>query len=124
MRITDNTIEAEQIVNNLARSISPSVRRLPIYSLVLLAIYISVEKSIDALGGDWGGFLFVAAHFILLPLTAVAFIVFSAKRLPVPAGKTDLIVFSASIAIPIAIIYFAATGSPVPIVLMGINFNK
>ena len=82
-------------------------------SLMLAVMYVSLEVGTHFLGGDWGTFLFVTSHFVLMPFVGVLLIlatILAAFRRgnSIRQKMLDL----GSLVVPLAVITIAATGHP------------
>ncbi len=76
-------------------------------ALILLIIYLASEFGTVALGGDFGGFLYVTMHFIVNPLLGVLVIVLTMMKMPKFTKPLDVIYQGIPVVIPALIIYIA-----------------
>lgn len=82
-------------------------------SVLLLAIYVLLEVGSRLLGGDWGAFLYVTFHFIVMPILALGVtLVTVALALGQEATLWKRLGLLASVIIPAAIIGLAVSGEP------------
>jgi hypothetical protein len=89
-----------------------------------LAWILATEHGAVAIGGDLGSFLYVTFHFILNPLGAVVVATFLAWQACVSRGRLPVRLLTlASIALPLSIVYIAATGSIWLTKFLGLRFR-
>ena len=86
---------------------------------ILLIIYIASELGSCNIEGDWGGILYVALHFIVIPIFSVLIIGFTFIKLYFSDQmQRTFLLLSSSTIIPIIIIYIACSGNPFLIKLL------
>jgi len=82
-------------------------------SILLLLIYVILEVGSSLVGGDWGAFLYVTFHFIVMPILAVGAILATlARAVGQQATVWKTIVTLGSVIIPLGIIGLAVSGEP------------
>ena len=82
-------------------------------SLLLVVIYVFLEVGTSLLGGDWGAFLYVTFHFIVMPLLALGVILVTLILALVQQGTLwARVVIFGSVIVPAAIIGLAFSGEP------------
>jgi hypothetical protein len=79
-------------------------------SLILLVVFIITEIVTYKIGGDTGPFAYVTLHFIVMPLCSVYLIVLTLISIFRCKQRKAIIILSASLIIPIAILYYGITG--------------
>ena len=93
-------------------------------SLILLCAYIASEVGFGMLGGDWGGFLYVTFHFIIMPLGSICIVILTLIKIYREGTLINKLLTICSVIIPITIILIAVTGSLITVDLFNIDFNK
>lgn len=93
-------------------------------SFSLLILYFVLEFGTYKIGGDWGAFLYVTFHFILMPLLSMCLLIITLLYVVKASGISKKILIFSSIAIPIYIIIIAFTGNTIMVDLLNIDFNK
>jgi phosphoglycerol transferase MdoB-like AlkP superfamily enzyme len=93
-------------------------------SLILLFAYLASEVGYGRLGGDWGGFLYVTFHFIIMPLGSICIIILTFIRICRKGTLINRLLTIFSIVIPLTIILIAVTGSLITVHVFNIDFNK
>jgi len=82
-------------------------------SVLLLLVYVILEVGTGLLGGDWGAFLYVTFHFVVMPILSLGVILVTiAVTLRQEATMWKRVAVLASVIIPAAIIGLAASGEP------------
>jgi hypothetical protein len=93
-------------------------------SLILLALYLASEVGFSAVGGDWGSFLYVTSHFIIMPLLSFCIIVLTFIRLFNEKGVLAKFLTLCAIIVPVFIILLSLTGNTIMMDILDIDFNK
>ena len=82
-------------------------------SILLLVVYVIVEVGTGLLGGDWGAFLYVTFHFVVMPTLSLGVILLTtAVTVRQQATVWKRVAVLASVIIPAAIIGLATSGEP------------
>lgn len=93
-------------------------------SFILLMVLLLTEIGSYIIGGDWGAFLFVTFHFILIPLFSMFVLCITGIKVYKMQKQLSRIGTFLSVIIPLSILYIAITGSTLLIKLSNINFNR
>ena len=79
-------------------------------SLLLLALYLSLEVTLQWLWTDTAAFIYIAEHFVLMPLLSLGVIVVCAINLGQARSINARLLAVSALIIPILIIWIAITG--------------
>jgi hypothetical protein len=82
-------------------------------STLLLAAYVALEAGSRVVGGDWGAFVYVTCHFVVMPILSVGMILMTVRMALRSEGTAwaRIATFS-SVVVPTAIIALAVSGEP------------
>ena len=93
-------------------------------SLILAFLLLVTEVSLHFIGGDWGAFLFVTFHFVLLPVMSVIVLLITGFKIYKMQERMQKIMTLMSISIPLGILYISVTGNTFLMEVLQIDFNK
>ncbi len=93
-------------------------------SVILVIALLLPEIGSYIIGGDWGSFLFVTFHFILIPLFSIFVLCITIIKVYKMQKHLSRIVAFLSVIIPLSILYIVITGSTVLMEFLNINFNR
>jgi len=82
-------------------------------SLILLFLLLSTEIILNIIDGDWGAFMFVTFHFVLIPLLSIIVLIITGLKVYKIQDKLQKIIILTSIIIPISILYISITGNTI-----------
>ncbi len=93
-------------------------------SAILLLVLVISEMGSHIIGGDWGAFLYVTFHFILIPIFSVIVVGVTGFKVNKMQQQLPRVVSSLAVIIPLSIIYLTVTGSTWLTELFKIDFNR
>lgn len=93
-------------------------------SLILLLVLAVTEMGSYAVGGDWGAFLYVTFHFILIPLFALLVLVATGIKTYRIERQLPRVVNVLAVIVPLTILYITISGSTWLMDLLRIDFNR
>ncbi len=91
-------------------------------SFILLLVFLITEIGSSIIGGDWGAFLYVTFHFILIPFFGVCVLGITMIKAYKAQKQLPKVVTFLSIVIPLGILYITITGSTWLTNFLKINF--
>ena len=93
-------------------------------ALALLVLYVALEFSTLKIGSDWGVFLYVTLHFVIMPLLSICVIVLTIIAAYHVNSISRKLILCSSIMVPGTILFIAFTGSTMMIKILGVDFNR
>lgn len=92
-------------------------------SFILLLILLLTEVGSYIIGGDWGAFLYVTFHFILIPFLSIFVLGITGIKIYKMHKLLSRVITFIAISIPLSILYVTITGSTVLLKFLNINFK-
>lgn len=93
-------------------------------SLILAFLLLVTEIILNIVGGDWGAFMFVTFHFILIPLLSIIVLITTGFKIRKIQGGMGKLITLTSIIIPIGILHLSTTGNTILMEILKIIFSN
>ncbi len=91
-------------------------------SLILVLFLLISEIGSGIIGGDWGAFIYVTLHFVLIPFFSIAVLLVTIFKVYKLQKQVQKIITVTSVVIPLMILYLTITGSTLLSKFLKVNF--